>query len=186
MTYPPAGQIAATQAWIDAALAGLKSAGLETTGVSIGGTPEMCPSHELTFPHEQRPGTSIYSDRYMVRLGVGTCDDCALRIVATVVSRPSSDRAVIGAGSKTLSSDPIGFSDHGHILEYPHARIAKLSEEHGHVDLSQSAAKPKIGERFTIVPNHACAVSNLFDTVAAVSNGRFERKITVAARGRVR
>jgi D-serine deaminase-like pyridoxal phosphate-dependent protein len=186
MTYPPAGQIPATQAWIDAALAGLKSAGLEAKVVSIGGTPEMYRSHELTFPHEQRPGTYIYSDRSMVRAGVGSYDDCALRIVATVVSRPTGDRAVLDAGSKTLSSDLMGFSDHGYILEYPDARIAKLSEEHGHVDLSQSARKPKIGERVTIVPNHACVVSNLFDAVAAVSNGRFERTIAVAARGQVR
>ena len=186
MTYPPAGQIPATQAWIDAALAGLKRAGLEAKVVSIGGTPEMYRSHALTFPHEQRPGTYIYFDRYMVRFGVGAYDDCALKIVATVVSRPTGDRAIIDAGSKTLSSDLMGFTDHGYILEYPDARIAKLSEEHGHVDLSQSAAKPKIGERVTIVPNHACVVSNLFDAVAAVSNGRFERRIAIAARGQVR
>lgn len=186
MTYPPAGQIPKTQAFMDEALEGLKRAGLEANVVSIGGTPEMYRSHELTFPHEQRPGTYIYSDRYMVRFGLGSYDDCAIKILATVVSRPTGDRAIIDAGSKTLSSDMMGFPDHGYILEYPDVPIAKLSEEHGHLDLSQSAAKPEIGERLTIVPNHACVISNLFDTVAAVTNGRFERTIAVAGRGKVR
>jgi D-serine deaminase-like pyridoxal phosphate-dependent protein len=186
MTYPPMGQIPATQAWFDAVFAGLAKAGLEAKAASIGGTPEMYRSHELAFPHEHRPGTYIYSDRYMARYGVGTLDDCALRIVATVVSRPTGDRAILDAGSKTLSSDLMGFVDHGHILEYPEAKIAKLSEEHGHVDLSLCAAKPGIGERVTIVPNHACVVSNLFDAVAAVSNGHFERMLRVEARGLVR
>ncbi len=122
----------------------------------------------------------------MARHGVGTLDDCALRIVATVVSRPTDDRAILDAGSKTLSWDLMGFADYGHIIEYPQARIAKLSEEHGHVDLSRCSAKPAIGERVTIVPNHACVVSNLFDAVAAVSNGHFERILRVEARGLVR
>jgi D-serine deaminase-like pyridoxal phosphate-dependent protein len=80
----------------------------------------------------------------------------------------------------------MGFSDHGHIIEYPSIRIAKLSEEHGHLDLTQSVEKPKIGERLTIVPNHACAVSNLFDEVAVISDGRFVKMLRVDARGLVR
>jgi len=185
MTYPPAGQIPATQAWFQAALEGLGKAGLEANATSVGGTPEMYRSHELAFPHEHRPGTYIYSDRMMARAGVGTFNDCALKIVATVVSRPTGDRAILDCGSKTLSSDLGGFSDHGVILEYPSAKIAKLSEEHGHVDLRDSAAKPKIGERVTIIPNHACVVTNLFDQVAGVSEGRLKRMLRVEARGRV-
>ena len=72
------------------------------------------------------------------------------------------------------------------ILEYPKALIVRLNEEHGIVDLSNSPEKPRIGERVTIVPNHCCVVSNLFDKVYAVSDGRVLREIEVAARGLVR
>ena len=79
------------------------------------------------------PGTYIYSDRFQARRGVGTLDDCALRVLTTVVSRPNEDRLVLDAGSKTLSSDTLGLEGYGHVVEYPQLAIAKLSEEHGHV-----------------------------------------------------
>ena len=80
----------------------------------------------------------------------------------------------------------MGFSDHGVIVEYPKARIVKLNEEHGIVDLSACTDKPAIGERVSIIPNHVCVVSNLFDTVYAAQDGRVVREIKVAARGLVR
>jgi D-serine deaminase-like pyridoxal phosphate-dependent protein len=106
-------------------------------------------------------------------------------VLATVVSRPNDERCVIDAGSKALTSDTLGLSGFGTILGYPDAVVASLSEEHGVVDLSRSAKKPGIGERLRIVPNHACVVSNLFDTVALVSGDSVIAVEPVAARGRV-
>jgi len=186
MVYPPAGKVGDTRAWLAEALAALSRSGLEAKTVSVGGTPDMYKAHEIGHSTEHRPGTYIYSDRAIARAGVGTLDDTALRVVATVVSRPTGDRAILDAGSKTLTSDLLGFTDHGVIMEYPKASIVRLNEEHGIVDLSQSPEKPSIGERVTIVPNHACVVSNLFDRVYAVSDGRVVREIPVAARGLVR
>jgi D-serine deaminase-like pyridoxal phosphate-dependent protein len=186
MTYPPKGQIGKTRAWLSEALAGLEACGLEAARVSVGGTPDMYRAHELGVANEHRPGTYIYSDRFMVENGIGTFDDCALRLIATVVSRPTGDRAIIDAGSKSLSSDLSGFADYGRIVEYPKARLATLSEEHGHIDLSQSPDKPRIGERLTLIPNHACVVSNLFDTVEAISGREHVKTLRVDARGMVR
>ena len=186
MVYPPAGKVGDTRAWLAEALAALSRSGLEAKTVSVGGTPDMYKAHEIGHSTEHRPGTYIYSDRAIARAGVGTLDDTALRVVATVVSRPTGDRAILDAGSKTLTSDLLGFTDHGVIMEYPKASIVRLNEEHGIVDLSQSPEKPSIGERVTIVPNHACVVSNLFDRIYAVSDGRVVREIPVAARGLVR
>jgi D-serine deaminase-like pyridoxal phosphate-dependent protein len=186
MVYPEKNKIERSREWIAEALAALSRSGLEAKTVSVGGTPDMYRAHELKHSTEHRPGTYIYSDRYTVEAGVGTLDDTALRVVATVVSRPTADRAVLDAGSKTLTSDLMGFQDHGLILEYPKARIVRLNEEHGVVDLSDSPEKPRIGERVTIVPNHCCVVSNMFDSVYAVSDGRVVREIKVAARGLVR
>ena len=111
-------------------------------------------------------------------------EDCALRVVATVVSRPTGDRAILDAGSKSLTSDLArGAEGHGLIVEYPEAQIVMLSEEHGHVDLSACAERPRIGEVVTVIPNHACVVSNLVDAVVVHRSGTIEGSWPVAARG---
>jgi D-serine deaminase-like pyridoxal phosphate-dependent protein len=185
MTYPPLGKIAETSEWLATAVELLNKAGLPAAIVSSGGTPDFYSAHKIGAATEHRPGTYIYSDRYQVAKGVGTLDDCAITILATVVSRPTADRAIIDAGSKSITSDLLGMTGYGLITDYPAAVITGLSEEHGHVDLSASDAKPKIGERIRIIPNHACVVSNLFDKVYFVSGDTIVDAVPVAARGRV-
>src|SRR5690606_30594117 len=121
---------------------------------------------------EHRPGTYIYMDRSQVARNVGTWADCALTVLATVVSRPTEDRAIIDAGSKALTSDTLGLTGFGLIEAYPEAVITGLSEEHGTLDLSRCTDKPRIGDTVRIIPNHACVVSNLFDRVHLISNGQ--------------
>jgi D-serine deaminase-like pyridoxal phosphate-dependent protein len=185
MTYPPKGQPSVTQAWLAEAKAVVEGAGLACPTISNGGTPDLYRAHEVSVATEHRPGTYIYSDRYQAREGVGTLDDCAIRILTTVVSRPRDARAIFDAGSKTFSSDPMGFGDFGHVVEYPQLVLEKFSEEHGHVDCSKSNARPRVGERVTVIPNHACVVSNLFDVVYGIRGDRVERTFRVAARGLV-
>ncbi len=184
MTYPAPGQADAAQAWLAEAAAQLARAGLPPAVVSSGGTPDLWRSGG-TVVTEYRPGTYIYLDRSQVARGVGGFDECALTVLATVVSRPTPDRAVIDAGSKALTSDLLGMEGFGRLVEYPDAAVTGLSEEHGVVDLSACAAKPAIGERVRVIPNHACVVSNLFDTVTLVSGGAVVETVPVAARGRV-
>jgi D-serine deaminase-like pyridoxal phosphate-dependent protein len=153
--------------------------------VSGGGTPTMWEAHlhpELT---EHRAGIYVYGDRLTLRSGAVTLDTCALRIITTVVSRPTSDRGILDAGSKTLSSDLHGLEGYGYICEYPEARIYALTEEHGHVDFSACARKPEIGERVSIIPNHCCVVTNLFDEFIGMRNDQVEVTWQVAARGTV-
>jgi D-serine deaminase-like pyridoxal phosphate-dependent protein len=185
MTYPAAGQVEANAAWLAAAKLALTSAGLVPEIVSNGGTPDIWRAHEVTAATEHRPGTYIYMDRYQVAKGVGTFDDCALTVLATVVSRPTENRAIIDAGSKALTSDTLGLTGFGLIEAYPEAVIVGLSEEHGTIDLSNCANKPRIGDKLRIIPNHACVVSNLFDRVTLISKDAVVETVTVDARGRV-
>jgi len=185
MTYPPRGQSSVTRRWLADAIAAIGALQLEVPVVSVGGTPDMYRAHEIDVSTEHRPGTYIYSDRYMAAHGVGTLADCALRIVATVVSRPTADRAIIDAGSKSFAADPMGLEGYGVIRELPEASLAQLSEEHGHIDLSRSRDMPTVGDRLTIIPNHACAVSNLHDRIHGLQGDRLERIFEVRARGRV-
>ncbi|MBN1933775.1 MAG: D-TA family PLP-dependent enzyme [Anaerolineae bacterium] len=164
----------------------LRTDGIPVDRISYGGTPTMWQAHERSEVTEYRAGTYIYGDRAIVRSGAMALDQVALHVIATVVSRPTGDRAILDAGSKTLSSDLSGLDGYGLILEYPDARIHKTSEEHGFVDLSRCAQKPQIGERVTIVPNHVCVVVNLFDEVFGARGVVTEVIWPVAARGKMR
>lgn len=185
MTYPPKHRTLQVNAWLSEAKAAVEAAGIECRTVSNGGTPDLYSAHQVAVATEHRPGTYIYSDRSLVAGGFGTFEDCALRVLTTVVSRPTDGRAILDAGSKTFSSDTLGLPDYGYFVEYPQLVLEKFSEEHGHVDCSASNARPAVGERVTVIPNHACVVSNLFDTVYGVRGDRVERAFTVAARGLV-
>jgi len=185
MTYPAAGQVGANIAWLNDAVALLTREGLAPRIVSNGGTPDLWRADEVKAATEHRPGTYIYLDRYQVAKGVGALEDCALSVLATVVSRPTSNRAIIDAGSKSLTSDTLGLEGFGLVIEYPEAIISSLSEEHGSIDLTNCAAKPAVGERLRIIPNHACVVSNLFDRVALVNADGGVATQAVDARGRV-
>jgi len=185
MTYPAKGMAAQANAWLDRAKALLTEAGLAPEIVSTGGTPDLWQSGENRAATEYRPGTYIYLDRFQVQEGVGGFDDCALTVLATVVSRPTDTRAVLDAGSKSLTSDTLGLQGFGHIVEYPDATIVSLSEEHGVVDLSRSARKPEVGELVRIIPNHVCPVTNLFDEVTLVRGDDVLDTVPVAARGKV-
>lgn len=185
MTYPAAASSVPTAEWLNQAAKLLGEAGLPAPMISSGGTPDLWKAHTVTAATEHRPGTYIYMDRSQAAAGACTLEECALSVLATVVSTPTADRIVLDSGSKALSSDTLGLEGFGCIPALPGAVIRSLSEEHAVVDLSVCAERPEIGATVEIIPNHACVVSNLFDHVHLVSrNGQVE-KIAVAARGRV-
>lgn len=185
MTYPPRGGAAAVQDWLARATALLKAAGLPPPVVSSGGSPDLYAAAELHSVTEHRPGTYVYSDRMQVGWGHGTLADCALTVLATVVSRPTPTRAIVDAGSKALAADLGPLPGHGHVVEYPNAVVDFLSEEHGVVDISACDRRPAIGERVRIIPNHACVVTNLFDEVHLTRAGALLEVAPVTSRGRM-
>jgi len=164
----------------------IKDDGLQIERVSGGGTPAMWQAHTHPELTEHRAGIYVYGDRLSLRSGAVTLDTCALRVFTTVVSRPTSDRGILDAGSKSLSMDLHGLEGYGYICEYPEARIYSLSEEHGHVDFSACSRKPEIGEHVSIIPNHCCTVTCLFDEVVGARDDEVEVTWQVAARGTVR
>jgi D-serine deaminase-like pyridoxal phosphate-dependent protein len=184
MFYPT--RAAATAEYLARALDLFREEGIPVPVVSGGGTPALLDLAQFPMTTEHRAGTYVYNDAMMVAAGIATWDDCALQIRATVVSRPTEDRAIVDAGSKVLAREQYDLKGFGRVVEYPDAVVANLSEEHGMIDLSRSAAKPKIGEAVSIVPNHACVVSNLVDEVYGLRGDTVEVVWPVAARGRVR
>jgi D-serine deaminase-like pyridoxal phosphate-dependent protein len=109
-----------------------------------------------------------------------------MHVRATVVSVPTENRAIIDAGSKVLTREQYFVKDFGRLVEYPDVVVGNCSEEHGMLDLSRSARKPKVGEVVSVIPNHCCVVSNMVDEIYGVRDGRVEVTWPVAARGKVR
>lgn len=184
MTYPAAGKRLHGEQVLKAALAACHAAGVEVPAVSSGGSPDMWKDDGLEPITEYRAGTYIYNDRALFSRGTATEEQCAMTVLATVVSRPTPDRAIIDAGSKALTSDLLGMEGHGRIVEHPEAIIYSLNEEHGLVDVSRCATPPRIGDRIHVIPNHTCVVTNLFDRLVVVSDGRLAGTLPVDARGK--
>jgi D-serine deaminase-like pyridoxal phosphate-dependent protein len=160
--------------------------GLRAEIVSGGSTPTAYQSHLVGLYTEIRPGTYIFNDVNTVRGGFCEWQDCAARIVCTVVSDAVKNQIVIDAGTKTLTSDlcaPARESGNGYVVEYPEARISRLSEEHGQVDVSQCERRPKVGDRVTVIPNHICPCVNLQDALWWLEADGSARQIAVDARG---
>lgn len=171
-----------------------KASGIDIEELSVGATPTLRFSvrqHGLT---EVRPGNYVYLDRTQVALGAATLHDCALTVLATVVSKPTKDRIILDCGSKTLSSDQArgiakapGF---GAVLtgdgaaEDQSLTIERLSEEHAAVRVV-GATRLEPGDRVRVLPNHSCVVSNLVDVVRLVEDECIVDSLPVAARGKI-
>lgn len=184
MTYPAAGKAEQTEQWLLTARNLLAENGIQCETISSGGTPDMWRSPTQSVVTEYRPGTYIYFDRYQVAKGAATLDDCALTVLSTIVSHPTADRAIIDAGSKSLSSDTLGLADFGELAGKPEARLTGLSEEHG--TLKGDLAGLKIGDKVRVIPDHVCVVSNLFDEVHLISGDDVIDILPVAARGKLK
>jgi D-serine deaminase-like pyridoxal phosphate-dependent protein len=186
LTYPPVGGAEKVEDFLQQAMTQLADRGLDCPVRSNGGSPDLWQAHLVPSATEHRAGTYVYNDRSMVRAGECKRDDLAMQVLATVVSRPTETRAVLDCGSKALTSDLLGFADHGEIVELPGARIIGLSEEHAVVDLAAcEGVLPRIGDRVRVIPNHTCVISNLFDRMVFHRNGIVTRVEDVAARGTV-
>lgn len=163
----------------------LSKAGLPIEEVSVGSTPSARLVMKAPGVTECRPGNYVFHDGSQAALGTCAVSDCAMTVLATVVSVPAPGRAVLDAGSKTLSSDTLRPRPNGHGLVLgTRSRIEKLSEEHGVLRV-EAGDRFEVGQRVRILPNHACVISNLHDRLYGVRGDRVESEIAVAARGRI-
>ena len=170
-------------------LEAFRDSGLKVEILSGGSTPSAEFSHLVPGLTEIRPGTYVYNDLNTLYQGACRIEDCAARVVTTVVSTAVPGRAIIDSGSKTLSSDLLGSgarTGYGYIVEAPDAPLIKLNEEHGHLDIARSTHKFYVGEVLTVIPNHVCTCVNMHDEVFTLRNGEVVGSWRVAARGKIR
>lgn len=164
----------------------LTEAGLPPQIVSGGSTPAAWRMHEVPLVNEVRPGTYVYNDRTTAQIGACDWEDCALTVLATVVSVSVKGQAVIDAGTKALGREPLRAEGDGYgaLLDRPDVVVSRLSEEHGILDLSHTSWRPRLGDQVRVVPNHVCITVHLFDEVFGVRGDAVETRWPVEARGR--
>jgi len=177
------------QASVDVAatIAAFGAAGLSRKIVSAGSTPAAKMSHLIDGITEIRPGTYIYNDLNTYYQGLCALEDCAVRVVTTVVSTAVPGQVIVDAGSKTLSSDLLSAgprSGYGRLVERD-AILNKLNEEHGFV-VTDDYDGFEVGRVFSIIPNHVCTCINMHDEVLLARGGSIVGRWKVAARGKVR
>ncbi|TVY08044.1 alanine racemase [Paenibacillus cremeus] len=165
----------------------LRRKGVEVTELSVGSTPTSKFIGQLSGSGitEIRPGAYVFGDGSQLYPAMINEAECAMRIVATVVSTPRPGTVIIDAGSKTLTNDtsPHRFG-YGFIAEHPQVFIERLSEEHGILSVPEKT-KFRIGDRLSIIPNHCCTVVNLHDQLVGLRGGVVECMINIDARGQI-
>jgi D-serine deaminase-like pyridoxal phosphate-dependent protein len=162
--------------------------GLEVSEISVGSSPTARVAATVPGVTEVRPGTYVFNDVQQMRLGVATEQNCAARVLATVVARPSAERFVVDAGTKAFSSDGGDgppFPGRGVVLGRPEIVLDFMNEEHG-VGHIQGDGELSIGDRLQVVPLHACSTVNMFDVAVGIRGDAVERELAIAGRGRMR
>ena len=156
-----------------------RSTGIEVPAVSVGSTPTMSVVKDLTGVDEMRPGNYVFYDEMQTRLGSCRVDECAVTVLASVVSsQPGAAHSVIDAGALALSKDSL--SEDGEEATYGRiaaggrqspstdiARIRSLSQEHGILDRHLS-----VGTRVRVLPVHSCLTVACFDEYVVVRGDR--------------
>ena len=184
MTYPPISQAQKINSFLSDAKKLIEEKNIAVNTVSIGGSPDMWKVQDIPIATEYRIGTYIFKDRSLVEKEICLDDKVALTVLATVVSTPTKNRAIIDAGSKVLTSDLFGLNDHGSVINFPELRVTQLTEEHGTI-VSEQNTNLKIGQKIQIMPNHACVVTNMLDEVNLITEETKIKKVKVIARGKV-
>ncbi len=100
----------------------------------------------------------------------------ALFVLATVMSRPRADRAIVDAGLKASSVD----SGMPTVWQRPGLAYVRASDEHGVIE---GGPLPSLGEKILLVPGHCDPTVNLYDWYVGVRRGVVEALWPIAARG---
>lgn len=157
-------------------------AGLCCDIVSAGGTGSYQITSDCDGITELQAGGGIFADpMYQNKCNLQDLD-YSLSVLATVVSRPTKDKAILDAGRKTHNPDhelPI-------VKKYPdEAKVVRVSAEHCELELSGKALDLKIGDKIEIIPGYADFTTVLHDQFYGFRNDRLEVVWAIQGRGKL-
>ena len=159
----------------------LEKQGVEVPIMSGGGTGTFNITGSIPEMTEVQAGSYVLMDStYRNVEGIGDHFDCALSVLATVVSRPNPSRIIVDTGLKVLAKEfgipqPVGLTG---------VEMTGLSEEHGKIQVSDENVALKPGDKLEILPTHCCTTVNLHDRYYGIRNGIVESVWNITARGK--
>lgn len=162
----------------------LRGAGLDCALISGAGTGTFRMEGESGLWNELQAGSYLFMDTEYARIGGaggGRYDEFehSLFVLATVMSTPTADRAIVDAGLKSYSAEK-GFPwVHGR----PGLEVTGVSDEHGRIRVGPDASRLRLGDRVMLIPGHCDPTINLHDWYVGVRNGRVETLWPITARG---
>ena len=165
----------------------LRNAGYELEVISSGSTPTFWGALEDENIGIYHPGNYIFNDAIQLSTNTASEAECAMYVLASVISHPSKDLYICDAGAKCLGLDQgahgnTSIKGFGVVKDHPELTVYSLSEEvgkfhvEGHTDL-------KVGDKVLIIPNHSCSTANLTSYYVGVRGETVERLIEVDIRG---
>jgi len=107
--------------------------------------------------------------------------EMALTVLATVISVPSAEMAMIDAGLKAFSTDKPFVPE---AVEWPGVEYSWAGDEHGRLTVTEPGRRPPLGERIEFFPPHCDPTINLYDRIYAMRGDKVEAVWDIAARGR--
>lgn len=159
----------------------LRQSGLRCDIVSAGGTGSYQISAECEGITELQCGGGIFADPFYLEGCQVSGLESALTVLATVVSRPTLDRAVLDSGRKTLNPDvqlPI-------VKGWPDASVKRLSAEHCELNLGPQSQDLKIGDKVELIVGYADFTTPLHDHFYGIRNDRVEAVWPILGRGKL-
>jgi 3-hydroxy-D-aspartate aldolase len=162
----------------------LKAEGLTCEIVAGAGTGTFTFEAESGVYNELQVGSYVFMDTDYAKIGNKdggryTAFDHSLFVLATVLSRPTTERAIVDAGLKSYSAEKGPPWVHG----LDDVECTGVSDEHGKLILGPKAKPLKVGDKVWLIPGHCDPTVNLHDWYVGVRNGRVETLWPVSARG---
>lgn len=170
----------------------LEDAGFPVARISGGSTPTGLHYRKGCGLTEIRSGTYCLYDRNQIDLGTVGEDDVAATVLTQVISRPDNpvrqppERAILDAGTKALDQQVSALTEgYGWTRGAPRLKVYKINDEHGYLDIGSLTQKPKLGDRFEIIPPRICTALNLYDFMYVIGKDeRVEDIWEIKARGK--
>jgi len=155
----------------------MEKAGLKVEIVSGGGTGTYNITGVYPGVTEIQAGSYCLMDVRYDKLGLGF--EKALTILTTVISKAFPPFIITDAGEKFMSIE-FGMPE---LIGVPNAKLAFLSEEHGHIIAEANAPKFQIGQKLELFPSHVCTTINLNDWLWVADGEKVVDRWKIAARG---
>ena len=158
----------------------LEEAGVYVEIVSAGSTGTYNITGAYPGITEIEAGSYVFMDTMYMKLE-GLKFESALTLLTAVISKPTSQRAVVDAGMKAITKEfgmPMVKGLEG-------VELQSLSEEHGTLRIEEPNVDLRIGDKIGIIPSHCCTTVNLHDEYFCVRNNRLEAVWDIAARGKI-